>query len=332
MLLFQPEEILWMVLAAIAADWIVGDPPWPRHPVILIGQFIRRLEKRLHPFQEGTTALPPGKQKLRGVLLTASVVGVSFALTYALVAGLYALHPWLGRLANIWLISTTMAFKGLKDAALQVYRPLREGNLPEARRFVGYIVGRDTGSLGGEEITRAAVETVAENTVDAGVSPLFFALLGGAPLAMAYRAANTLDSMVGYRNDRYLHFGWASARLDDLLNLLPARAAALLLALGAWLTPGLSGLRALRSARSFAALHPSPNSGYPESAVAGALGVQLGGRNTYGGIVSQRAAMGWPLRSLEPGDILLSVRLLYITGYFIAGGVLCAIAVLYGWG
>ncbi|RAU97615.1 adenosylcobinamide-phosphate synthase CbiB [Paenibacillus sp. YN15] len=332
MLFYHPADILWMVLAAIIVDWVIGDPPWPKHPVILIGQLIRWLEARLHPSgAELPQARSPRRERFRGILLTVAAVVLSSGLLYALIAVLYMIHPWVGRAANIWFISTTIAFKGLKDAAMQVYRPLAEGNLAEARRWVGYIVGRDTAELDEPEITRAAVETVAENTVDAAVSPLFFALLGGAPLALAYRAANTLDSMVGYRNDRYRDFGWASARLDDLLNLLPARITALLLALAAGLTPGLSGKRALRSVRSFAALHPSPNSGYPESAVAGALGVQLGGRNVYGGVISQRAVMGWPLQPLERSHIRLAVRLLYITGYFIAGGVLCAIAVQAGW-
>ncbi|MDF2937727.1 MAG: cobalamin biosynthesis protein [Paenibacillaceae bacterium] len=332
MLFYHPADILWMVLAAIILDWVIGDPPWPKHPVILMGQLIKWLEARLHPSgTERAAARSPRRERFRGILLTVATVVLSSGLLYAVIALLYMANPWLGRAANIWFISTTIAFKGLKDAAMQVYRPLAEGNLAEARRWVGYIVGRDTAELDETEITRAAVETVAENTVDAAVSPLFFALLGGAPLAMAYRAANTLDSMVGYRNERYCYFGWASARLDDLLNLLPARITALLLALAAWLTPGLSGRRALRSVKSFAALHPSPNSGYPESAVAGALGIQLGGRNMYGGLTSQRAAMGWPLQPLGQSHIRSAVRLLYITGYFIAGGVLCAIAVQAGW-
>lgn len=332
MLFYHPAEILWMVLAAILVDWVIGDPPWPKHPVILMGQLIRWLEARLYPTgAELDQERSPRRERLRGAILTATTVVLSSGLMYALIAALYMVHPWAGRAANVWFISTTIAFKGLKDAALQVYRPLAEGNLAEARKWVGYIVGRDTAGLDEPEITRAAVETVAENTVDAAVSPLFFALLGGAPLAILYRATNTLDSMVGYRNERYRDFGWASARLDDLLNLLPARLTALLLVLAAWLTPGLSGKRALHSVRRFAALHPSPNSGYPESAVAGAMGVQLGGRNVYGGVISQRAEMGWALMPLGRSHIRSTVRLLYITGYFIAGGVLCAIAIQAGW-
>lgn len=328
MLMYGLQETLWMIVAAIAIDWLIGDPPWPPHPVILIGKLIRWLEERLMPSRM-QPLLPPASQKRRGVALAVITVTISTIAVLAVVKLLGMLHPWLGYAANTWLISTTIAFKGLKDAGMEVYRPLARGDLGEARTKVGYIVGRDTGHLDEPEVTRAAVETVAENTVDAAVSPLVFALLGGAPLAMFYRAANTLDSMVGYKNDRYQSFGWASARLDDLLNLLPARLTILLLTLAAWLTPGLSACRALKAVGHFARLHPSPNSGYPESAVAGALGIMLGGMNSYGGVTSQRASMGWPLRSLERDDIPRTVGLLYKTGYFIAGGcVLWSLALL----
>ncbi|WP_438446651.1 adenosylcobinamide-phosphate synthase CbiB [Gorillibacterium sp. sgz5001074] len=327
MLWYTPEEILGMLLAALVIDWLVGDPPWPTHPVILIGRWIKWLERRLRDGE--TPEWDRAKLKRRGTVLTAATVILSAAVTGGIVWALHAVHPWLGMVANAWLISTTVAVKGLKDAALLVYRPLAEGNLPDARKYVGYIVGRDTAGLNEPEITRAAVETVAENTVDAVVSPLFFALLGAAPLAMAYRASNTLDSMVGYRSERYLHFGWASARWDDVLNLLPARLTAWMLVLVAACSgSGLSAVRARRAVRQFARLHPSPNSGFPESAVAGALGVELGGRNTYGGLISERARMGWPLRPLGKDDLVLTVRLLYRVSYLIAGGCLCALMIL----
>lgn len=333
MLVFTIQESLLMLLAAIMIDWAVGDPPWPTHPVILIGRWISWLEGRLRVRRtgDGSGEWNGSQLKRRGVVLAASTVLLSFGIMAVLVWALYWIHPWFGYAANTWFISTTIAIKGLKDAAMQVYRPLAEGNWADARKYVGYIVGRDTESLDEAEITRAAVETVAENTVDAVVSPLVFALLGGAPLAMAYRAANTLDSMVGYKNEKYIHFGWASARLDDLLNLLPARLTALLLVAAAAIlkpTTGLSPLRAWQAVRRFARLHPSPNSGYPESAVAGALGVELGGHNTYGGAVSDRARMGWPLRPLRMEDIRLTVKLLYRVSYLIAGGALCTLVLL----
>lgn len=330
MLWFSLEETIGMLLAALVIDWLVGDPPWPTHPVILIGRWIRWLEGRLRSGEEAG-GWSRGKLKRRGVVLTAATVVLTAAVTGGVVWGLHEVHPWLGLAANTWLISTTIAVKGLKDAALLVYRPLSRGNMADARKYVGYIVGRDTDRLDESGITRAAVETVAENTVDAVVSPLIFALLGTAPLAMAYRASNTLDSMVGYRNEKYLHFGWASARWDDLLNLLPARLTALLIVLAA-ACPGTSGgspVLACRSVLRFARLHPSPNSGFPEAAVAGALGVELGGRNTYGGKVSDRARMGWPLRPLVKEDMVRTVRLLYRVSYLIAGGCICALVALW---
>lgn len=323
---YSPEEAVGMLLAAIVIDWLVGDPPWPTHPVILIGRWISWLEKRLR--SGGQPDWSPAKLRRRGAVLAAATVLLAGGVTAGLVTVLYAVHPWLGLAANAWLISTTIAVKGLKDAAMQVFRPLAKGDLQEARKYVGYIVGRDTAELGEPEITRAAVETVAENTVDAFVSPVFFALLGGAPLAMAYRASNTLDSMVGYRNERYRFFGWASARWDDVVNWIPARLTVWLLLLAALPDSRLSAPRALQSVRRFARLHPSPNSGYPESAVAGALGIELGGLNTYGGIISDRARMGWPLRTLGREDIRLTVRLLYRVSYLIAGGCVCALAAL----
>lgn len=171
------------------------------------------------------------------------------------------------------------------------------------------IVGRDTGHLDSPEIVRGTVETVAENIVDAILSPLFFALLGGAPLAMAYRAVNTLDSMVGYKNDKYRDLGWASARLDDIANYIPARMTALLLTLCA-AHLRLDWRRCWHTVCRDARLHPSPNSGYPESAVAGALGIRLGGENVYHGVTSFRAYMGEPLRTMEPEDIIVTSRMM----------------------
>lgn len=261
----------------------------------------------------------------RGIVLTLLTLAVAFGAMWALWYAAKELHEWLGYAVNTWFISTTIAVKGLKDAALEVYRPLCAGDLDEARLKTGYIVGRDTSSLGEDELTRATVETVAENTVDAVVSPLCYALLGGAPLAMLYRAANTLDSMVGYNNDKYRHFGWASARWDDVMNWIPARLTGLMLVLAALLAPGLNGRRAAAALRRFARLHPSPNSGIPESAVAGALGIELGGTNIYGGRVSERARMGWPLRPRGREDIIRAVRLMYGVSCGIAGGLVCAL-------
>jgi adenosylcobinamide-phosphate synthase len=318
---FTWEESLWMVAAALAVDALAGDPSRLPHPVIAIGRWIRWVESKTY-IQE-----PKERSFLFGVFLCLATVAVFGAAAYGIVWICRWIHPWLGYAANVWFISTTIAWKGLAEAGMRVYRPLGEGRLEEARRYTGYIVGRDTGTLDEPELTRATVETVAENTVDAVLSPVLFALLGGAAGAFVYRAANTLDSMVGYRNERYLWYGKASARLDDVLNYVPARAAGWLLALAAWLC-GYAGGAALSAIRRFAALHPSPNSGHPESAVAGALGIRLGGVNVYGGVESRRAYMGEALRTMDREDIRRTVRMLHVFGVLLLGGLVCVAAII----
>ncbi|NEW08188.1 cobalamin biosynthesis protein CobD [Paenibacillus sp. SYP-B3998] len=326
MWLYSWQEIVAMTAAAICVDWIIGDPKWPTHPVIFIGRWIRWVESKLRKESEGRAVSDSGSQlKAKGVVLAVSTVLLSFLMVLALVWTARSINEWLGYIVSTWLISTTIAIKGLKDAAFLVSTPLRSGNLVEARKYTGYIVGRDTEQLGEEEMTRAVVETVAENIVDAVISPLFYALIGGAPLAMFYRASNTLDSMVGYRNDKYRHFGWASARWDDVMNWIPARLTGLLLIFVALLQPGLSAKRSATAIRCFAHLHPSPNSGIPESAVAGALGIELGGLNVYGGVASERARLGWPLRERSQRDIVLVVRMLYGVSFVVMGGLLCVL-------
>lgn len=319
MIFYSLPEVLLLVAAAIAIDWAVGDPSRIPHPVVWIGKMTAFLERRL---RKPDAAYPNHSLLVRGGVLAAVVLAVSFAGMSAIAAAAAAVHPWLGYAASAWFISTTIAVKGLKDAAMLVCRPLLKGDLEEARKYAGYIVSRDTRSLDERGAARAAVETVAENTVDAFLSPLLFALLGGAPLAMLYRAANTLDSMVGYRSDRYLYFGRVSARIDDALNYIPARLSALLLALAALLLPGMNPWRSLKSAAVFARRHPSPNSGFPEAAAAGAIGIELGGTNVYFGRTSERARMGWPLRPLEAYDIVRTVRLLYTVSILVWIGVM----------
>jgi adenosylcobinamide-phosphate synthase len=319
MILYSIKELLLLAAAAIVIDWIVGDPKWPTHPVIWIGRLIRLLERLLAPERLSER---PAAVKLLGVVLTLTTLMISCGTMWLFVWAADAVHPWLGYAVSAWFISTTLAVKGLKEAAMLVYRPLVEGRLVEARKYVGYIVGRDTAKLNEREASRAAVETVAENTVDALVSPLIFALIGGAPLAMLYRAANTLDSMVGYRNEKYAHFGWCSARTDDVFNFIPARLTGVMLTISAFFLPRMKAGQAVRAIRSFAHLHPSPNSGIPESAVAGALGIELGGTNMYFGVSSERARMGWPTRSLQPDDIVRTVRLLYSVSFILFIGVI----------
>ncbi len=293
--------------AALGIDALVGDPRgWP-HPVTLMGAAIGSYDRRMN-----REALDPGRLRMRGVTLAFGIPLLAGAATWALVwvAGrVWAPLEWM---TAIWMISTTVAWKGLGDAGLDVYHALARG-LPEARHAVGQIVGRDTDQLPETEVVRAAVETLAENIVDGIVAPMFYAVVGGAPLGIAYRAVNTLDSMVGYRNARYRDFGWASARLDDVMNFIPARLTAALL----WVVMAILGLsprRAWRSMRQYAHRHPSPNAGIPEAMMAGGLGVRLGGLNYYGGMASHRAELGDATRALEAEDIVRAVRVVRWTG------------------
>ncbi|HEY2495153.1 MAG TPA: adenosylcobinamide-phosphate synthase CbiB [Paenibacillus sp.] len=308
---------IWILLIAYVIDLWIGDPRWLPHPVILMGKAIKRIEKWIRRYFSRPTAL-----KKAGLLLPIVVVGGSFALTWGLLKGLYMIHPWAAWIAESVLIATTIAIKGLKDAGMEVFGHLSRGDLPAARQALSMIVGRDTEHLEESEIVRGTVETIAENIVDAIVSPLFYALIGGAPLAMAYRAVNTLDSMVGYKNDKYMNLGWASARFDDIANYIPARITAILLIFSARVMR-LDDKRAYRTVKHDARLHPSPNSGYPESAVAGALGIRMGGENRYQGIVSFRAYMGEATRVMNASDIKATIRLMILTSLaFIVVGLL----------
>lgn len=311
------------IFLAALLDFTVGDPPRLPHPVVWIGRLIATLENLLY-----RTGRSPLYQQLTGGLLVILVVGAAYVLTWLLLLLAYRWLFWLGLALEVWLISTTLAARCLAQAARQVLKPLRRGDLPAARRLLGYIVGRQTDGLPPAEIVRATVETVAENTSDGFVAPLFYALLGGAPLAMAYKAVNTLDSMLGYKNERYLYFGRIAARLDDLANFVPARLTGLLLVLAAWWS-GRRAAAAWRTMRRDARRHPSPNSGYPEAAVAGALGVRLGGYNHYHGRVSFRPYLGEALCPLQPDQIRAAVDLMFLAA---AEGVLlgCGLRYLLG--
>lgn len=303
-----------IVALAFLVDLAVGDPPRVPHPVVGLGKLIDILERLLYR--------PRGFRSLAGGAITALVVvGVAYGATALLLYGLGEVSRWLALAAEVWLISTTLATRGLAGAAADVLKPLAAGDLNTARAMVGRIVGRETSSMDPAGVTRATVETVAENTVDGVIAPLFYALLGGAPLAMAYKAVNTLDSMLGYRNEKYLYFGKFSARLDDVANFLPARLCGLMMLTAALIT-GKRARSVLQVVMRDARKHPSPNSGIPEAAVAGALGVRLGGLNVYSGRKSFRAYMGDEVYPLAPVHISQAVNLMYISSLLaLAAGV-----------
>jgi adenosylcobinamide-phosphate synthase len=302
---------------AFLLDLLVGDPGWIPHPVVLIGKAIGIMENLSRRISNNPAIL-----KFMGFVTVIIIVGGSWCMTWFVMRWVFNFNFWAGAVLSIWLISTTIAARGLSRAAMEIYSLLQNNNLDAARRKVGLIVGRDTGNMETGDVIRATVETVSENIVDGVVAPVFYAFLGGAPLAIAYRAVNTLDSMLGYKNERYINYGMASARFDDLINYIPARLTGVFL-LAASRLLGMRTREAYEAVLRDASGHPSPNSGIPESAVAGALGVRLGGLNYYNGCGSFRAYMGKDLMPLEPFHIMQAVRLMYmassiavLTGYY----------------
>jgi len=290
-------------------DLLIGDPRWMPHPIIGIGKAIAWLEEKIRRFTKSAR-----QEKIGGAALVAIIVLGAYSLTWGAVTLAEKVHPLLGWVLSSFLIFTTLATKSLAEAAQQVSQPLQAGNLPEARKYLGYIVGRDTENLPEGEITRGVVETVAENIVDGIISPLFYAFLGGAPLAMAYKAVNTLDSMIAYKNPRYLHFGFLAAHLDDWANYIPARLTGGLLWL-AILMQGKDYQKAWQIKKRDAVKHPSPNGGIPESLVAGALGIRLGGHNSYHGKMSFRAYLGDPNHPLGFQHIEETISLMRLTSF-----------------
>jgi len=293
-----------LVPASFALDLLLGDPHgWP-HPVLGIGKFIKRSELVL----AGLFA----NRRLAGVVLAGATLGMTALFTWAVLWCAALIHPWVGWAVAAWLGYTTLALRSLHVESREVVRQLEQENLEEARRALSLIVGRDTAALDEQGILKACIETVAENTSDGVIGPLFYLFLGGPVLAMTYKAASTLDSMVGYTDDRYRELGWASARLDDLLNLIPARLTGLLMVV-ATLPAGLNPWRALTILLRDARRTKSPNAGFPEAAVAGALGVQLGGPAFYFGQLADKPTLGDPRKPVTIASYRATVRLMYLT-------------------
>ena len=291
----------WAVLGGFVLDAIFGDPAWLPHPVVYMGRAISRLEKFLR------ARLPKTPQ---GELLGGAVVAFCLPVGTLLLTGLVCwgaamLHPLLGLAVQMFWCGQALAAKGLVQDSMNVYRELIKPDLPAARTAVSRIVGRDTETLTAEGVTKAAVETVAENASDGVIAPLFYMLAGGAPLALTYKAINTMDSMVGYKNERYLHFGRAAAKLDDVANYLPSRLAALLWVAAAALTgnDARSAWRIWRRDRR--------NHAQTESACAGALNVQLAGPAYYFGEYYPKPTIGDAVRPIEPEDIRRADRMMY---------------------
>jgi len=280
-MMITPTELF----CGVALDFAIGDPRWLPHPVFGIGRMAGTVEKLWR-----AARIP---LRLAGCLAWVSVMAGVCVLVYASLAWLPA--PWI----QIYWIFSFLAVRSLDSHAAVVIAYLRTGNLGAARASVAMIVGRDTADLDEPEITRAVFETVAESLNDGVIAPLFWLAVGGPVGMAAYKTTNTLDSMFGHRNQRYREFGWASARMDDFANLIPARVTAALVWMIALLLPGLSARNSIHATLRDARKQPSPNSGYPEAAVAGALGVRLGGLNFYGGVRSQKEFLGDALQPLR---------------------------------
>lgn len=301
-------KLALILLLAFVLDLIFGDPHWLYHPVRFIGKLIEWGEKRLRPRFPKT----PGGERTAGTLLAVFVVAVSFLLPLLLLWGLRLIHPVCAFIAEVFFCYQILAVRSLKTESMKVYAALKEGDLSKARKALSWIVGRDTENLSEEQVAKAAVETVAENTSDGVVAPLLFLAVGGAPLGFLYKAINTLDSMIGYKNERYLHFGRFAAKLDDAANFIPARVTALLTILSAFLLR-FDGKAAFRIWKRDRKNHTSPNSAQSEAAVAGALGLCLGGDNYYFGKLVHKPTIGDETRFAEPEDIRRVNRLLYLT-------------------
>ena len=314
---------VWAVLGGFVLDALFGDPAWLPHPVVYMGKAISKLEKFLRPRLPKT----PQGELLGGAIVAFCLPVGTFLLTGLVCWGAARLHPLLGLAVQMFWCGQALAARGLVQESTNVYKELKKPDLPGARKAVSRIVGRDTAELTAEGVTKAAVETVAENASDGVIAPLLYMLIGGAPLALTYKAINTMDSMLGYKNEKYLYFGRIPAKLDDAANYLPSRLAALLWVAAAAFTHN-DAKGAWKIWRRDRRNHASPNSAQTESACAGALGVQLAGPAYYFGQYYPKLTIGDALRPIEPEDILRANRMMYVASSFaLAWG--CALRALF---
>ena len=317
-------RIILLMFGGFILDGIFGDPAWLVHPVVIMGKAITALEKFLRKRLPNT----PDGERLGGHILAMALPVGTLLITGGVCWLFYRISPILGFAIELLWCAQALAAKGLAQESTNVYRELVKGDLPASRRAVSRIVGRDTAELTSEGVTKAAVETVAENASDGVIAPLLYMMLGGAPLALVYKAINTMDSMVGYKNEKYLNFGRAAAKLDDAANYLPSRIAALLWIASAALT-GNDAKSAWRIWRRDRRKHASPNSAQTESACAGALNVQLAGPATYFGKYYDKPTIGDAVRAIEPKDILRANTMMYVASVLgLAAAVLVRILVL----
>lgn len=298
------------VMAGFVLDLIFGDPVWLYHPVRMIGHLISGVEKIIR------SLFPSGKtgERIGGGLLVVIVVAVSMAVPGGILYLAYHISFYLGLAVESFMCYQILATKSLKVESDRVYQGIQTGDIARARKAVSMIVGRDTQNLTIEGVTKAAVETVAENTSDGVIAPLFYMVIGGALLGFGYKAVNTMDSMVGYKNDRYLYFGRTAAKLDDIVNYIPARISALLMVISCFFCgKEFDGKRAWYIFKRDRYNHASPNSAQTEAVCAGALGIRLAGNASYFGKIVEKPYIGDAERAVETEDIKRADRLLYAT-------------------
>jgi len=289
---------------AMIIDFIIGDPAWFPHPIIYIGKLINSLDKRVRSICKSEKAL-----KLGGGIIVIIVALTCFLIPFT-VLKLTRGVPLLHHILNIIILWTTLAARCLHKEGIKIYYSLKRNDLEDTRLKLSYIVGRDTKELTEKEIIRADVETIAENTSDGVIAPLLFAMIGGAPLAMLYKGINTMDSMLGYMNEKYKDIGFFPAKTDDVFNYIPARITGIIMCIVSPIVKGnifFSFKIMLRDRKN----HKSPNCGYPESAAAGALKIQIGGINKYFGEVFYKPTIGDKIKELNLSNIINTIKLMY---------------------
>ncbi|MCR5674108.1 MAG: adenosylcobinamide-phosphate synthase CbiB [Lachnospiraceae bacterium] len=320
--------------AGILLDWIIGDPHGLPHPVRAIGRLISALERKLLGDTDASTARNRARERAAGTLLWILVTAVTVLVTGSILCGAYLLHPGAGIACETILTAYLLAAGSLCRESMQVAVKLEDEDIASARTAVSMIVGRDTEKLNREEIITAAVETVAENTSDGVIAPLLFAAVGGPILGFFYKAVNTMDSMLGYRNERYADFGRTAARADDVMNFLPSRISAMVMIPAGFLlgifSADFSGRGALRIWRRDRRKHLSPNAAQTESACAGALGIALGGTHEYGGVPVEKPVIGDAGRPPQTADIGRANALMFVTQILTAALLLAVLVLLTG--
>ena len=292
------------IAIAFVLDILIGDPRWLPHPVRIMGKCIEYLEILFRKvFRSERTA---------GIFLTGIIVMGSYLITFKIISFFYGFGTVWGIAASIVIIFYSLSIRDLLNETRNVLKALKSGNLPKARSNLSRVVGRDTHNLNEQQVATGCIETSAESSVDGIIAPLFYAFIGGPALAMAYKSINTLDSMVGYKNEKYHKFGWASAKLDDVANFIPARIAAIILPISSFIC-GADFSNSLRIVKRDGQKHPSPNSGIPEAAIAGALRIRLGGPSVYNGIHSDKPFIGDPINSIDFDDISNTTRIVMVS-------------------